>query len=145
MSFAIALTDQEAIDFFKNTLGMASNTRLALVSQGITRPEYLTELKEEDIKTLAETLRRPVGIVSNLTNRRQTIPIPVYPFSVISQIRVRNIIPLLKYYAVVSFYITTNILTLKVIKLFKLKYDTLVERKDVIITVPKISSSLPNH
>ena len=80
MSFTIALTDQEAIDFFKNTLGMASNTRLALVPEGITRPEYLTELEEEDIKTLAETLRRSVGIVPDPTDRRQTIPIPAYPF-----------------------------------------------------------------
>ena len=63
MSFIIALTDQEAINFFENTLGIASNTRLALVPQGITRLEYLTELGEEDIKTLAETLRRPGGIV----------------------------------------------------------------------------------
>ena len=31
MSFTIALTDQEAINFFENTLGIASNTRLALV------------------------------------------------------------------------------------------------------------------
>ena len=84
MSFAIALTDQEAIDFFKNTLGMASNTRLALVAQEITRPEHLTELEEEDIKTLAETLRRSVGAVPDLTNRRRTVPAPAYPFSIIS-------------------------------------------------------------
>ena len=84
MSFTTALTDQEAIDFFKNALAMASNTRLALVPQGITRLEHLTELKEEDIKTLADTLRRLAATVPSLTNRRQTIPISVYPLSVIS-------------------------------------------------------------
>ena len=34
-------------------------------------------------------------------------------------------------------------LTLEIIKLFKLKYDILVERKDMLITMPKISGSLP--
>ena len=61
----------------------------------------------------------------------------------ISQIRVRNIILLLKYYVVISVYITTDMLTLEIIKLFKLEYDVLVERKDMVITTPKISSSLP--
>ena len=122
---------------------MASNTRLALVPQGITRPEHLIELKEEDIKILAETLRRPVGIVPDPTDRRWTVPAPVCLFSVISQIRVRNAILLLKYYVVTSFYVTADILALEIIKLFKLEYDALVERKDMVITTPKISSSLP--
>ena len=60
----------------------------------------------------------------------------------ISQIRVRNIIPLLKYYAVIGFHITTNMLTLEIIKLFKLEYNALIERKDMVIIMPKISSSL---
>ena len=47
---------------------MASNTRLALVPQGVTRLEYLIEFEEEDIKTLAETLRRPVGTVLDPTD-----------------------------------------------------------------------------
>ena len=34
-------------------------------------------------------------------------------------------------------------LILEIIKLFKLKYNVLVERKDTVITIPKISSSLP--
>ena len=63
---------------------MANNTRLALVPQGNTRPEHLTELEEEDIKILVETLRRLGGTVPNLTNRRWTVPIPTYPFSIIS-------------------------------------------------------------
>ena len=51
-------------------LAMASNTRLALAPQRITRLEYLTELEEEDIKTLVETLRRLEGIVPDSTDRR---------------------------------------------------------------------------
>ena len=44
---------------------------------------------------------------------------------------------------VVGFHVTANMLTLDIIKLFKLEYDALVERKDSVITIPKISSSLP--
>ena len=34
-------------------------------------------------------------------------------------------------------------LALEIIELFKLEYNVLVERKDAVITTPKISSSLP--
>ena len=77
MPYATDPTDIKVNHFFNTEIGTPEPTMVKLREEGIEKPEYLVELNSEDVKSIAEALRKLGGLVpSGGTSRASMMSAP---------------------------------------------------------------------
>ena len=68
MPFTTDLTEAEVKHFFSVEIGIPEPTMVKIRVEGIERPENLVEFNSEDLKVIAQALRKPGGLLSSSVN-----------------------------------------------------------------------------
>ena len=125
------LTEDEVNHFFNVEIGMPEPTMVKLREEEIERPENLVEFNFEDVKGIAEALRKPRGLVPSSGNARASI-IPARGVRIGARAlsRLEADIEMMNYYETVNHKPTADQLRCDpVVKNFKLEFDALKVRK----------------
>ena len=100
----MVLSAAQTTAFWEIELALPTATRVQLVQEGLTDISDLTEIDSENLKQIADNLRRPAGtmIGPNDANGARMIPIPPFVFGAKSQLRMKAAIKLLRFYETVG-------------------------------------------
>ena len=129
------VTQQQLTTFYTGAenLSIPVVTYVQLQEEGLTTFEDLLTFKPEDVKRIAEGLRRPSGRIPDPTAGAAagaTIPTPPFPFPTKSQIRLEAAIELAHFYDTVGRAFTAqNMMFMPIMKNFKELWDALQEKK----------------
>jgi hypothetical protein len=146
----MVFTIQQTTAFFEEAAQMAipHETRVQLATEGIDTVDDLGEFDEDNLKQIADNLRRPSGRVPidpiNDPNGA-TMATPAFVFGAKSHNRLKAASDLVRYYETVGRDLTAaNMRWNPTIKLFNEHWKSLVERKkDDRPETPKITRGLP--
>jgi hypothetical protein len=142
------LTIAQTIAFWENEMKIPEATRLQLAHEGITEISDLGEIDKENLKQIAENLRRPAGRVPDpnaaVGAANPTMPTPPFVFGAISQLRMNVAIDCIKYYETIGRPLTPgNIRWDPTIKTFAQHWKSLKDRKEESApATPKITKTL---
>ena len=127
MSDTTDLTEAEVNHFFNVEIGIPEPTMVKLREEGIERPENLVEFNSEDLKGIAEALRKPGGLVPSSGNARASmIPTPRTRIGARALIRLEAAMEIMKCYETVNHKpIAGQLLHDPVVKNFKLEFYVL--------------------
>ena len=99
MPYTTDLTEAEVNHFFNVEIGIPELTMVKLREEGIERPENLVEFNSEDVKGIAEALRKPGGLVPSSGNARASmIPAPGAWIGARALIRLESTMEMMKNY-----------------------------------------------
>jgi hypothetical protein len=146
----MVFTNQKTTAFFEEATQMAipHATRVQLATKGIDTVDDLGKFDEENLKQIADNLRRPSGRVPidpiNDPNGA-TMSIPAFVFGAKSYNRLKAASDLVRYYETVGRDLgAANMRWNPTIKIFHEHWKSLVERKkDDHPETPKITRGLP--
>ena len=143
----MVVTQQQLTAFFTSPdqLGIPAATHVQLQSEGIATFEDLLSFKPEDVKRIAESLRRPSGRVPDPTAGAAagtTIPTPAFSFPIKSQIRLEEAIELAHFYDTIGRQFSAQDMMYPVIKSFKELWDALQEKKKKEPEVPMLGKGV---
>ena len=110
----MVLSAAETTAFFQDATDMAipNATRVAMQQEGITAVEDLADFTDDDLKLIADNLRRPPGRIADPRAGQRgvpagaTIPTPAFTFGVKSQLRIKAASDIIRYYETVEREIT---------------------------------------
>ena len=106
----MALAAAQMTQLFKQEaqMGILAATRLRLQQEGISNIDDLAEFYPDDIKQLAETLRKPGGRVADPNDDDATIPTPPFQFGARSIKRLTEACHLVRFYETTGQNITAT-------------------------------------
>ena len=124
-------------------MGIPHDTVIQLIQEGIDAVSDLADF--DDMKQVADNLRRPPGRVPDPGNPGSTIPTPSFQFGARSQLRLEAAAKLIRFYNEIGRDLTAqNIKWDPIIKDFIQQWKALEKRgKEETKEVPKISKALP--
>ena len=97
-------------------MAIPNATRVALQQEGITTVEDLTDFTDSDLKQIVENLRRPPGRTPDPRAGQRgvpagtIIPTPPFTFGAKSQLRLKAVTDIVRYYDTISRDITATIM-----------------------------------
>ena len=144
MVFTVAQTTA----FFEDAaqMGIPNATRIQLQVEGIDAVSDLSEFDSEDLKQIADNLRRPSGRVPVDPNNPNgpTIPTPPFEFGAKSLNRLKSASDIVRYYETIDRPLTHTNMHWSTIKIFNEHWKSLKSRKaDDRPETPKITRGLP--
>jgi len=142
------LINTQTTAFWETKISLTQATRDQLAVEGIVEPEDLAKIDKENLKQIAENLRRPAGRVpdpnagANAPNA--TIPTPPFVFRAICHLRIKAAIDIFRFYETIGRPLTPgNVRWDQVIKSFAQHWKSLKDRKDKSDPdTPKITKTL---
>ena len=142
----MVLSAAQTTAFWETELALPGATRQRLVLEGLADISDLTEIDTENLKQIADNLRRPAGTMIDPAdaNGARMIPIPPFVFGAKSQLRMNAAIKLLRFYETVGrVHTASNLKWDPVIKSFSQHWKSLTDRKDESTPdTPKITKTL---
>ena len=144
----MVLSAAETTAFFQDATDMAipNATRIAMQLEGITAVEDLADFTDDDLKLIADNLRRPPGRIADPRAGQRgvpagaTIPTPAFTFGAKSQLRIKAASDIVRYYETVEREITAPMMRWNpIVKNFSQHWKTLRTRmQEDKPSVPKI-------
>ena len=117
---------------------------MKLHEEGIERPETLIEFNSDDAKGIVEALRKHRGSLPSSANARASmIPDHGVRIGTRALIRLKSAMEMMKYYETVSHKPASDQLRHNpLIRIFKLEFDVLKDRKKKDVSTPLTSQKL---
>ena len=129
----MVLSAAQTTAFWETEMALSPATRVQLGQEGITDIADLAEIDSENLKQIADNLRRPAGTIVDPNDAAgvSLIQIPPFVFGAKSQLLIKAVINLLRYYETVGrVHTASNLRWDPVIKNFTQHWKSLKDRKD---------------
>ena len=143
----MVLTGPQITAFWEEAaqMGLPNATRIQLQAEGIDHPDDLVDFYKDDLKQLADNLRKPPGRAPNPDpGAAGAISTPGFTFGAMSQMKILAAANIARYHNAVGRPLTVaNLQWNPVIRNFKEQWKALEDRKKQDIEAPKASSALP--
>ena len=144
----MVLTAGQTTAFFEDNdqMGIPNATRVQMQAEGITTPDDLVDFHKDELRQLAENLRKPPGRIQNPdpgAAAGATIPTPGFTFGAMSQMKLLVAANAVRYYDTTGRPLTAaNMIWNPVLRNFKQQWEALQARRDQDIEVPRLTSTL---